>query len=143
MLDKARRKLKKRGFKEELVTQGRRRYGAIYRRSDGSREIAFYLAWRKPKDIFRDGEKTNSDAIRSGKALWAIDYETLMRLRRKEVHVIGILDQVNNEVYWTTLSQYLDSTIAKPRDYERRGGAMQRYMPFHQFRVAQNFLRNV
>lgn len=124
-----------------MIKRGRRQYGAIYRRSDGGRELAFYLAWRKPKDIFRDGEKNNSDAVRAGKAIWAIDHDTLLMLRRKDVRSIGVLDQVNNEVYWTTLSVYLDSKIAKPRDYERRGGANQRYLPFHEFRSTKTFLR--
>lgn len=139
MLDRCRAKLKRRGYREEIIKKGRRRYGAIYTRSEGGREIKFYLAFRRPKDIFRDGEPTNSDAVRKGKAIWAIDYDTLLMLRLKGVKVIGILEYESGEIYWTTLSTFMNKNVAEPRDYRRRGGAHQRYLPFHKFQAKQTF----
>lgn len=136
MLTKLRAKLKRR-YREEPIKKGRATWGAIYSRSENGKIVRFYLAFRKPKDIFRDGEKTNSDAIRKGKAIWALDYDTLLDLRLKDVRVIGIFNQDTGEIHWTSLHVYLDSTQAQPRDYRRRGGAQQRYLPFHRFQRKQ------
>jgi hypothetical protein len=137
VLNKTRAKLKKR-YKEEPVKKGRATWGAIYSRSDNGREIRFYLAFRRSKDIFRDGENTITEAMQKGKAIWALDYDTLLMLRAKNVTTIGIFEHDSGEIYWTTLPTYFDATQAKPRDYRRRGGANQRYLPFHRFQRKQS-----
>lgn len=122
-----------------MVKKGRRKYGAIYTRFKDGRELKFYLAFRRARDIFCDGEPTNSDAIRKGKAIWAIDYDTLLRLQRDGIHAIGVFEYESGELYWTTLKTFLNRNVAKPRDYTARGGENQRYLPFHQFKVKRTF----
>jgi hypothetical protein len=90
--------------------------------------------------VFRDGELSISDAVRKGKAIWALDHDTLLKLRRQGVEKIGILNYDDNESYWTDLETYMDSKVAPPRDYRRRGGAVQRYLPFHAFGERRPFL---
>lgn len=137
-LPKIRAKLKRRGYKEEPVKKGRATWGVIYRRSEAGKDLVFYLAFRRARDIFRDGEPTNSDAVRKGKAIWAVDYDTLLMLRMKGVSTIGIFEHENGEIYWSDLPTFMDSSLAEPRDYRRRGGAQQRYLPFHKFRHKQS-----
>ncbi|RWI35474.1 hypothetical protein [Mesorhizobium sp.] len=117
---------------------GRRVYGAIYTRSDGR---SFYLAWRRARDMFRDGEPTNSDAIRHGKASWALDYDTLIMLRNRGVRIVGILEKESEDIWLTTLDNFLSANMAPPRDYSRRGGAVQRYMPTFLFKRKSGVVR--
>lgn len=96
--------------------------------SDG-REV--YLAWCKQEEIFRSGEKTVSDALRAGKAQWAIDYDTLIRMRTEGVYIVGILVKETGDIFLTTLKRFIEK--GKVLDYSGRGGALQRYLPISDF----------
>ncbi|MBA8881782.1 hypothetical protein [Phyllobacterium myrsinacearum] len=125
-----RRKLKK-NFGEEKVKKGRRTYGAIYTRPDGSR---FYLAWRRKGGLFRDGELTDSAAFREKKAMWALDFETITMLRLKGIEHVGILDHTSGDIWITRLWYYLNKCCAPPRNYTARGGSDQRFLPTYYFK---------
>lgn len=99
--------------------------------SDGK---TFYLAWRKAKEMFRDGEPTNSDAIRKGKASWALDYDTLIMLRNRKIQIAGVIEKESGDIWLAPVAEFLDVTYAAPRDYSRRGGGVQRYMPTYRFK---------
>lgn len=117
---------------KRLVRNGRRIYGAIYELHD-RREV--YLAWRKHEEIYRSGKKSVSDAIAEGSACWAIDDDTLIRLRTEGVGIVGVAVKETGDIYITSLATYLDRTKAKVLNYDSRGGALQRYLPLSEFRV--------
>lgn len=112
-----------------MIRNGRRIYGGVYCLQDG-REV--YLAWRRTKDIFRSGEKTISDAVANGTACWAIDYDTLIRLRTEGVYLVGVINRDTNDIYIAMLGDFI---AAKTLNYESRGGALQRYLPLSKFVV--------
>ncbi|SCW95809.1 hypothetical protein [Ancylobacter rudongensis] len=110
--------------------RGRIVIGMVYKLKDG-REV--YLARRSQKHLFRNGEKTFSDALAMGKAAWAIDDDTLLRLRSEGVDWVGIYVTDSREFYLTTMAHYQDTRIAKVLNYEARGGSLQRYLPTEHF----------
>lgn len=120
-------------IRHTLVKKGRRTYGAIYELPSGN---LCYLAWRHISEVFRSGEKTNSDAVRKGTASWAIDEETLIMLRLKKIPYVGVLVRESRDVYLSTLERFTDRRFSKVLDYSGRNGAMQRYLPIN----SDNFL---
>lgn len=116
----------------ELVKKGRRTYGAIHTVPSGERA---YLAYRKTSEIFRFGEKTISDAIRSGKAAWALDEETLIAMRAKGIRFIGVLVRETGDIYLTKTERFFDRALAKVLNYEARGGSLQKYLPLRYFQL--------
>lgn len=100
--------------------------------SDG-REV--YLAWRKQSEVYRSGEKTISDAVAADKAAWAIDDDTLRNLATEGIEIVGVLVRDTLDVYITHISNFFDTAKAKIVNYESRGGALQRYLPFKFFAV--------
>lgn len=119
-------------IKTTLVKKGRRTYGAIYDLPSGKR---CYLAWRHIGEVFRSGEKTNSDAVRKGTAAWAIDEETLLKMRALGIEHVGVRVRETGDIYLSTLERFMDRTKAKILNYEGRGGSLQRYLPI----TADNF----
>lgn len=117
---------------KRLIRNGRRIYGGVYDLSDGT-EV--YLAFRKQAEIYRSGKKTISDAVVEGAACWAVDEDTLIRLRTEGIYMVGIWVRDTGDLYLTSLAKYLDRTRAKVLNYEGRGGALQRYLPLSEFRV--------
>ena len=115
----------------QKIKRGKRNYGAIYESSSGKR---FYLAYRRNAEIFRFGEASYSDAIRKDKAAWALDIETLLRLRSLKIHIVGILERELGDVYLTDISKFFDT--AKVLNYAARGGALQRYLSLSEFKIA-------
>ena len=115
---------------ERLIKRGKRIYGAIYKLADG-REV--YMAWRKNAEIFRAGDKSLSGAIARDVAAWAIDDETLIRLRVEGVSLVGVMVKDTGDLYIAALADFLDSTKSKIMNYETRGGALQRYLPLRFF----------
>ena len=122
---------RKASIKVTQVKKGRRLYGGIFTLSDGRR---VYLAYRKIGEIFRSGEKTISDAIRARTACWAIDEETLIQMRAQGIRFVGVLCRDNGDVWLTTIDCFFDRKRASIFNYERRGGALQRYLPLQHFR---------
>jgi hypothetical protein len=116
---------------KERIKKGRRLYGGIYRLPSG-REI--YLAYRKQGEIFRSGKANISEAIREGVACWAIDHDTLLQMRAKGIKIVGVFNEEDGDVWLTTLDAFMDPTAATFKNYEARGGALQRYLPLSYFR---------
>lgn len=108
-----------------LVRNGRRIYGGIYRLPSG-KEI--YVAFRKQAEIFRSGEKSIADAMQKGVACWVIDNDTLIRLRIEGVYIVGVQTKETGDCWFAMLGDFLK---AKMLNFEQRGGALQRYLPFN------------
>lgn len=98
--------------------------------SDG-REV--YIARRKAGDVWRSGEKTNSDAFAASKAAWAMDDDTLLNLRIEGISLCGVHVKETGDLYITETANFFDKTKAKVMNYESRGGALQRYLPTSYF----------
>lgn len=113
------------------VKRGRRHYGAIYDLPSGHR---VYLAHRRLGEIFRAGEKSIRAAIAARTAAWALDEETLIQMRAQGIKFVGVLVRETGDKFLTELSWFFDKTRAKVMNYERRGGALQRYLPLQYFR---------
>jgi hypothetical protein len=96
---------------------------------DGKR---IYLAYRRLDQIYRFGESSISDAIRSRKAAWAIDDETLLQMRAQGVRYVGVLCRDNRDIWLTTIDQFFGK--ATVLNYAGRGGALQRYLPLTHFK---------
>lgn len=127
----------KRSMAKRTVKKGRRIYGGIFEMPNG-KEV--YLAYRKISEMFRGGEKTLSDAIVGDKASWAIDYDTLIRLRTEGVYYVGILVRETEDIYVTTLGEFLEAPML---NYATRGGALQRYLPLDKFLISLGSVRGI
>ncbi|UIN38339.1 hypothetical protein [Methylobacterium oryzae] len=114
----------------EKVKKGRRLYGAIYQVADGRR---VYLAYRSRKEIFRSGENCISDAVREGKACWALDDATLLMLRARKIEFAGVLLKDTGDKWLTRTEIFFDRDKASVKNYSGRGGALQRYLPLRNF----------
>ncbi len=114
---------------------GRRLYGGIYELSDGTQ---VYLAYRNRKEIFRSGEKSVSAASDKGIACWAIDYDTLLEMRREQIFLIGVYVRDEEEIYLTNYDSFFDETKATVMNYDSRGGALQKYLPIQHFAKSGN-----
>lgn len=119
---------------EKTVKKKRRTYGAVYsRESDGER---IYLAWRKHHEIYRCGHASVSDAMRAGKAGWALDDETLLNLRATGIKFVGVLLRQTQEVWLTRTDAFFVRGAGKLwyfHDHTARGGTPQRVMPLQCF----------
>ncbi|UBM12714.1 hypothetical protein [Cupriavidus metallidurans] len=119
---------------EKIVKKKRRNYGAIYtRESDGER---IYLAWRKHNEIYRCGHDSISDAMRAGKAGWAIDDETLLNLRATGIRFMGVLMRESQEAWITRLETFMlrgPGRLWYFHDHTARGGTPQRVLPLQHF----------
>lgn len=110
-------------------------YGAVYKLADG-RQV--YLAWRWNSEIFRSGEKTISDAVSKGVACWAIDNDTLIRLRIEGVYLIGVAVADTGDIYISTLNEFNTAPVL---NFNNRGGSLQRYLNLKKFRVLNGVTR--
>jgi hypothetical protein len=109
----------------------------VYELPNG-REI--YIAFRKQSEMFRAGEKSLADAIQKGVASWAIDYDTLIRLRTEGVYLVGIQTNETGDLYVSTLGEF---NAAPMKNYEKRGGALQRYLPLDKFLIQLGTVQKV
>lgn len=114
---------------KRTIRNGRRIYGGVFELPSG-KEV--YLAYRKNGEMFRGGEKTISDAIQKGTASWAIDNDTLIRLRTEGVYLVGVLTKETGDLYIATLADFLAAPVL---NYQNRGGALQRYLPLDKFLI--------
>lgn len=98
-----------------------------------SDERLVYLAFRNRAEIFRSGEKNVSEAADKGIACWAIDYDTLLEMRREQVLLIGVYVRDEGDIYITHYDSFFDERKATVRNYDTRGGALQMYLPLQHF----------
>lgn len=118
--------------KEKLEhRRGKRLYG-YFILLDG---LWIYCALRRHKEIYRDGESSISEAIRNGKAGWALDNHTLIEARSRGCAVVCILVKESRELYYTHIENFLPgSGVSKQIDWTSRGGSSQRVVPLARFR---------
>lgn len=90
-----------------------------------------YVAHRRNSHYFKNGEKTQSEAIIKGVAAWAIDRETLTELRLTGVDFVCVHIKEPDDFFITDRKKFEDSTLAQPKDYTNigRGGSDQAYLP--------------
>lgn len=117
---------------KRLIRKGRRIYGGVYALGAGT---DVYLAWRKNAEVFRCGRKTITEAITDGVAEWAIDYDTLLELRNAKIVWAGVVLKETGDIYLTSLEKFF--TLGKMRNYDSRGGALQKYLPISEFSFIQ------
>jgi hypothetical protein len=55
-------------------------------------------------------------------------------MRARGIKFIGVLVRETKDVYLTAIDRFYDRKLVKILDYERRGGALQRYMPLGAFK---------
>jgi hypothetical protein len=115
------------------VKKGRRLYGGIHTVVASGQRC--YLAYRRQAEIFRHGEKSISDAVRAGKAAWALDDATVLEMRAKGITLIGVYVRDTGDIYLTHIKNFFDREKTKLLNYEARGGALQRYLPLQFFKV--------
>lgn len=124
----------------ELVRKGRRLYGAFLDIPSG----LTYLAFRRPKDIFKDTKGkfvTISDAMADEKACWAIDESTLQEARRRGCVFVGFWVRRLNWVFLTNIENFLDPHKYFSRNYSSRGGELQRYLNLRYFTTRSRRLK--
>lgn len=114
---------------------GRRVYGGIYHLKNGQ---AVYLAFRKRKEIFRQGEKSIHEAMQKGLACWAIDFETLYEMKIKGVDYAGVWTRDDHSIYISRMENWFDDTKVKSFDYASRGGSFQKYLNLKYFTCLRN-----
>lgn len=127
--------------KHKVVEQHRvngRLYGAICESQGGQR---YYLARRRHDQIFRGGESSVSDAITKGKACWAVDILTLSEMKSKGIGMIGIHVRETGDEYFTQATNFDDPNKTYVRNYSKRGGSLQRYLPLGFFTMRPGVLK--
>ena len=105
------------------MKKGRRYYGGIYAWSKGE----VYIASRRRHQVFRHGEVNPTQAVAKGIISWAIDNETLLKMRRRGIKFVAVYEWDAGEFYLTTMERFAGAQVY---NYERRGGALQRYLGF-------------
>lgn len=90
--------------------------------------------------MFRSGEKSLADAIQKGTACWAIDNDTLIRLRTEGVYLVGVQTKETGDLYLATLADFNSAPVL---NYESRGGALQRYLPLDRFIIQLGSVQKV
>ena len=116
--------------------RGGRKLGAHFDASFAS----CYMAFRRPKDIFRNDDsrakrRSITQAIEDGDAMWSMDIETLMDLKRKSITHLFIRMRPQNIVFFTLLEVYFTKGMYKRADYTSTGGVDQRFVPLKYFQV--------
>lgn len=110
---------------------GKRKYGYFIEQENG---LKIYLARRSLGQIWREKELSLSEAVRSGKARWAIDVNTLAEAKRWGCTVIGVRDRVLGRYYFTSITNFYNPKHAKLIDYSSKGGGLQRTLPITAFK---------
>lgn len=116
-----------------------RYYGATFVSSVSGQR--FYLAWRKNKEVFRNGKESQTHAMNSEEgAGWAIDYRTLCQMRSRGIEIVGVYVHNRNDVYLAKIKDFFE--FARMKDYTTEGGALQKYLHLDYFKCrAETSLR--
>jgi len=121
------RSKKEKPYSVELIKRGSRKYGEIRTFPDGR---TIYVAYRRMKDIFRNGHKTYSGAFRTNEAFWAFDLDILLKMRHRKIQFIGVLVRENDDLYLTRMEWASDPSKTR---LVQRGGVLMRNVPFELF----------
>jgi len=93
------------------------------------------MAYRNQSEIYRRGESDISSAMRIGKACWAIDDETALAVKTRDIRIIAVLVKGTGDIYITSTANYFNRDLINFQDYSARGGSRQRLLPLHKFHV--------
>lgn len=121
------RRPKERRYKAEIFKRGKRKFGEVREYPDG---LKVYWAYKSMKDIFRNGHKTYSDALRAEQAYWPFDVEVLLRMKRFDVKYLGVLVKENGDAYLMPMSRATDPTTTR---LVNRGYVALRHVPLANF----------
>lgn len=130
--------MKTKAYTVQQVKRGRRLYGGVYQFDLG---YTAYVAYRKHKEIYRNGARSISDAIRQGIAAWAIDEQTLNDMRARGIKIIGVLVRDTNDLYLTRIGEFFDVDKATIMNWTSRGGSLQRALPFSYWRIKKGGIK--
>lgn len=123
-----------RRISRDKIKRGRFR-GTIYTLPDGRAALVIDA---KLIDIYRNGEKTISDAVRSGKACWPFYEDLLLEARAKRCRFVGVLCKENGDLWVAGLSALFRRGEYVPVAVR---GRMMRALPFSQFKRRQGKTR--
>lgn len=126
-------------FQVERVKKGKRNYGDILTLAKNGQRI--YMATRLFKDIHRCGHSSISEAMREQVAAWGIDNDTLYDMRNRGIKVVGIVVRDTGDIFLSSLDQYFDTDKAFVRNFERKGGSLQRYLPLQFFKKKDGIIK--
>lgn len=90
--------------------QGRRRVGDLVS-FEGDKKA--YIKLFSQRDIFRDGEKTISTALRKGKGCLWMETHELMELKFSDVEYVGFQERNIGDIYLTRLSTFFSGKTSK------------------------------
>lgn len=110
--------------------QGKRKLGCYVKQDNG---VLIYLAFRKHKDL-TSLEDNLSKGMRSDKAGWRLDLNTLMSLRAKKVRVL-IFRLDTGEYYVTMLENFFKRKLYYTQDKTSSGGKVYRLLPISCFQL--------
>lgn len=109
---------------------GRKLHGGIYKTDSGKK---LFISYQFRKDIYRNGEKSVSAAHDKGVACWAIDYDTLLEMRREGIETIGVYVRDEETIHLASRESFFDEVKCKIMNYEPKGGVLQKYLPLRYF----------
>jgi hypothetical protein len=95
----------------EAVKKGRTYLGDIWKHKESG--ALMYIARRRLKNIYVNGQKTLSDALRKGVAEWTIESEFVMKLKRLNVQLVGFFVLNTKDVYLIRVSEISFKTAPK------------------------------
>ena len=90
--------------------------------------------WRS-SDVWLAKRPDFSSAINQGVACWAIDYDTLLQMRRQGVDLVGVCDESTGWVWVAQIWKWFDPAFYSMEDFSSRGGSHQRFMNFRHFKA--------
>lgn len=94
-----------------------------------------YLAWYKQSQMFKNEEKTNSEALSKHTAGWALEYDLLLKLKRQGVNVVGVYVRDTGDKYITKLDNFFGSN-AKSIQARNKAGTLLRCLTIDHFRIS-------
>lgn len=104
-------------YQVETKRKGRRVIGDLLTFKNGKKA---YIYLQSLSDIYKDGEKSISAAMRLGTACWAIDQSELMMLEMEGVSIVGIRVRSSDDVYMIDIKSFSDYSIRKSARLGRR-----------------------
>lgn len=92
-------------YEVETKRKGRRIVGDLLTFKDGKK---VYMTALRLADMYRDGERTISEAIRKGTACWWLEVSELTSLEFDDVIAVGVRVKGSDDLYLAKMSDFTD-----------------------------------